>query len=47
MENGLKKKQKIYIAVFVHNIYESFPDSEKIIANISKVVFDYYTQKSK
>ncbi|MGV0827825.1 class A beta-lactamase [Empedobacter brevis] len=43
----LPNNQKIYIAVFVHNTYESFPDSEKIIADISKAAFDYYTQKSK
>ncbi|MGV0831094.1 class A beta-lactamase [Empedobacter brevis] len=43
----LPNNRKIYIAVFVHNTYESFPDSEKIIADISKAAFDYYTQKSK
>lgn len=43
----LPNNRKIYIAVFVHNTYESFPDSEKIIADISKATFDYYTQKSK
>ncbi|QES93608.1 class A beta-lactamase [Empedobacter brevis] len=43
----LPNNQKIYIAVFVHNTYESFPDSEKIIADISKAAFDYYMQKSK
>lgn len=41
----LPNNKKIFIAVFVHNTYETFEDSEKIIAEISKVAFDYYNKK--
>lgn len=41
----LPKNKKIFIAVFVHDTYESFKDSEKIIAEISKVTYDYYSNK--
>jgi len=41
----LPNDKKIFIAVFVHNTYETFEDSEKIIAEISKVAFDYYNKK--
>ena len=41
----LPNNKKIYIAVFVHNTSESFKDSEKIIAEVSKVTFDYYNKK--
>lgn len=34
--------KKYSIAVFVNNSYESFEDSEKIIAEISKAVYDYF-----
>ena len=33
------------ISVFVHNTTEKFKDGEEIIANITKVVWDYYTKK--
>lgn len=38
--------KKYSIAVFVNNSYESFEDSEKIIAEISKAVYDYFINKS-
>lgn len=41
----LPNDKKLFIAVFVHNTYETFEDSEKIIAEISKVAFDYYNKK--
>ncbi|MBB6370350.1 class A beta-lactamase [Chryseobacterium shigense] len=41
----LPGKQKIYIAVFVHNTFESFEDSEKIIADISRLTYDFYLKK--
>ncbi|UOE37033.1 class A beta-lactamase [Chryseobacterium oryzae] len=37
--------KKIFIAIFVHDTYETFENSEKIIAEISKLVFDYYNKK--
>ena len=33
------------ISVFVHNTTEKFKDGEEIIADITKVVWDYYTKK--
>lgn len=41
----LPNKNKIYIAIFVHNTFESFEDSEEIIADISKATYDFYTDK--
>lgn len=41
----LPNNKNIYIAVFVHDTYEPFKDSEKIIAEISKAAYDYYTTK--
>ncbi|MDV3879857.1 class A beta-lactamase [Elizabethkingia anophelis] len=41
----LPGKKKIYIAVFVHNTYESFNESEKIISDIGRAAYDYYTKK--
>lgn len=41
----LSNNKKIIIAVFVHNTYETFDNSEKIIAAISKATFDYYNKK--
>lgn len=41
----LPDNKKMYIAVFVHETYEPFKDSEKIIAEISKAAYDYYTTK--
>lgn len=35
----------IYIAVFVRDTYESFKDSEKIIADIAKTTYDFYINK--
>lgn len=40
----LPGKKKIYIAVFVHNTYESFDESEKIISDIGRAAYDYYTK---
>lgn len=40
----LSNNKKIFIAVFVHNTYETFENSEKIIAEISKATFDYYNK---
>lgn len=37
--------KKIFIAIFVHDTYETFENSEKIIAEISKATFDYYNKK--
>ncbi len=41
----LPDKQKIYIAVFVHNTTEAFSKGEEIIADIAKAVYDYYLKK--
>lgn len=41
----LPNKKKIYIAVFVHDTYETFDNSEAIIADISKATYDYYNKK--
>ncbi|SIS58973.1 beta-lactamase class A [Chryseobacterium ureilyticum] len=41
----LPNKKKIYIAVFVHDTYETFENSEAIIADISKATYDYYNKK--
>ncbi len=38
--------RKYSIVVFVTNSYESYDDSEKIIADISKAAFDYFLDKS-
>ncbi|OCA76509.1 class A beta-lactamase [Chryseobacterium contaminans] len=40
----LPGKKKIYIAVFVHDTYETFENSEAIIADIAKTAYDYYTK---
>lgn len=42
----LPNKQKIYIAVFVHNTSEEFRTGEEIIADIAKVTWEYYSKKS-
>lgn len=42
----LPNKQKIYIAVFVHNTTEEFSKGEEIIADIAKVTWDYYIEKN-
>ncbi|MEG0927495.1 class A beta-lactamase, subclass A2 [Chryseobacterium sp.] len=41
----LPEKKRIYIAVFVHNSYESFDNTEAIIADIAKATYDYYSKK--
>lgn len=41
----LPNRKKIYIAVFVHNTFESFEDSEEIISDISKATYDFYVSK--
>ncbi|WP_228459058.1 hypothetical protein [Chryseobacterium bernardetii] len=41
----LSDKKRIYIAVFVHDTYETFENSESIIADISKAAYDYYNKK--
>lgn len=41
----LPNKKNIYIAVFVHDTYETFDNSEAIIADISKATYDYYNKK--
>ncbi|WP_068943957.1 class A beta-lactamase [Chryseobacterium timonianum] len=38
----LSDKKRIYIAVFVHDTYETFENSEAIIADIAKAAYDYY-----
>lgn len=38
----LSNNKKIYIAVFVHDTFESFDDSEEIIADIAKATYDFY-----
>ena len=38
--------RKYSIAVFVTNSYETYEDSEKIIADISKAAYDYFLNKS-
>ncbi|MBV8252395.1 MAG: class A beta-lactamase [Chitinophaga sp.] len=40
----LPNNKKIIVAVFVHNTYESFDDTEAIIADISKATYDYYNK---
>ncbi|WP_336959130.1 class A beta-lactamase [Chryseobacterium contaminans] len=40
----LPGKKRIYIAVFVHDTYETFENSEAIIADIAKTAYDYYTK---
>ncbi len=41
----LSDKERIYIAVFVHDIYETFENAEAIIADIAKATYDYYHKK--
>lgn len=41
----LSDKKRIYIAVFVHDTYETFENSEAIIADIAKAAYDYYHKK--
>jgi beta-lactamase class A len=41
----LPNREKIYIAVFIHNTFESFEDSEEIIAHISRATYDFYADK--
>ncbi|MGU3376454.1 class A beta-lactamase [Chryseobacterium sp. M5A1_1a] len=41
----LSDKKRIYIAVFVHDSYESFENTEAIIADIAKATYDYYNKK--
>lgn len=41
----LPNREKIYIAVFIHNTFESFEDSEEIIADISRATYDFYAYK--
>lgn len=41
----LSDKKRIYIAVFVHDTYETFEDSEAIIADVAKAAYDYYNKK--
>lgn len=38
----LSGKKRVYIAVFVHDTYETFENSEAIIADIAKAAYDYY-----
>lgn len=38
----LPNNKKIYIAVFVHDTFESFDDSEEIIADIAEATYDFY-----
>ncbi len=41
----LPNGKQFYIGVFVHNTYETFADSEKIIADIAKTAYDFYATK--
>jgi beta-lactamase class A len=41
----LPDKQRIHIAVFIHNTSEEFSKGEEIIADIAKAAFDHYTKK--
>ncbi|MCS4301085.1 class A beta-lactamase [Chryseobacterium sp. BIGb0232] len=41
----LSDKKRIYIAVFVHDTYETFENSEAIIAAIAKAAYDHYNKK--
>jgi beta-lactamase class A len=41
----LSDKKRIYIAVFVHDTYETFENSEAIIADIAKAAYDHYNKK--
>ncbi|MBP2616744.1 class A beta-lactamase [Chryseobacterium jejuense] len=41
----LSDKKRIYIAVFVHDTYETVDNSEAIIADIAKATYDYYNKK--
>ncbi|WP_158730437.1 MULTISPECIES: class A beta-lactamase, subclass A2 [unclassified Flavobacterium] len=41
----LPNGNRLIISVFVHNTTEIFKDGEEIIANISKVTWNYYTEK--
>ncbi len=41
----LSDKERIYIAVFVHDTYETFENAEAIIADIAKATYDYYHKK--
>jgi beta-lactamase class A len=38
----LPNNKKIYIAVFVQDTFESFDDSEEMIADIAKATYDFY-----
>lgn len=38
----LSDKKRIYIAVLVHDTYETFENSEAIIADIAKAAYDHY-----
>ncbi len=40
----LSDKKRIYIAVLVHDTYETFENSEAIIADIAKAAYDYYNK---
>lgn len=41
----LPNNKKIFISIFVRNTYESFEDTEVIIADISRTGYDYYNKK--
>lgn len=41
----LPNGNRLIISVFVHNTTEKFKDGEEIIADISKVTWNYYTEK--
>lgn len=38
----ISDKKRIYIAVFVHDTYETFENSEAIIADIAQAAYNYY-----
>ncbi|VDH15455.1 Extended-spectrum beta-lactamase PER-1 precursor [Algoriella xinjiangensis] len=41
----LPNKKKLIICVLVNDTYESFKNSEEIIADIAKVTYEHYTLK--
>ncbi|SDJ12139.1 class A beta-lactamase [Chryseobacterium jejuense] len=40
----LSDKKRIYIAVFIHDTFETFENSEAIIADIAKAAYNYYNK---
>jgi len=41
----LPNKKKICIFVFVHDSFESFEDSEEMIADIAKATYEFHFKK--